>query len=452
MNVVIIGMGEVGKHISFMLALDNHNIIIIDSNPETLASAEEKMDVMALGGHGCSPKTLKNAMIHNADLVVSVTNNDEINLLAANLSKNLGAKKSIARVIQKDYLPYGKGFYENHLGADLVISPNVLTAMEIIKVIKSSKTLLSHHFAENKIELLKIGVPDKSKFQNQSISSIKLPDLVKIVAIVREGEVIREMEEELLEAGDHFYLIGTVKQLKKLEKSFEFYKDFKNKKVMLVGGEDIALEIAEELEQLEIQTVLIDSDKDHCDYLAERLSKTSVICGDATNPAFLREEHINDFDVFVALSPKDEINLMTALLAKREGVPKTIALTQKSGYLTIYEQLGIDVTISPRMIAANQILKFVKKGDVVNLMYIEESKYEVLEYSVHSDSKITGKQVADINFPFGVDLLFINKHNQGIEEISEATLIEDEDTLIFISELDDKKALERLFKRKSLLI
>ena len=453
MKVIVVGMGQVGRQTAFMLAMDGHDIIIVDHNEKSLAEAEEKMDVMAYGGNGASPNTLKNAMIEVADLLIAVTNNDEINLLAATIAKQLNPKCStLCRVANKEFLPDSSGYYANHLGVDMVISPNILTAIEINKIVKSTSALASQDFAKNKIQFIKIAATENSSFIGKTIFDLKLPEMVSVIAIAREDDVIFPTEDEEICSGDYLFFLGSIRQIKKIEKQFDVQKAFKNRKIMLVGASEISLEIAEELERLDAGCILVDKNQDKCQQFSEKLNSAEIVNGDATDVTFLREESIQNVDVFVSLTEKDEINLMTTLLAKREGVYKTIALTQNAEYSNIYGQLGVDVTISPRLIAAQHILGFIQRGKIAKGLILVEDKAEIIEVALHEHSRICGKVSSDVNLPSGASIPFVVTEDGDVLRTDSIRQFEPNDRLIIVTKPNLKSSIERQIKRKSVVI
>jgi trk system potassium uptake protein TrkA len=452
MNVIVIGMGEVGKQTAFMLAIENYNIVIIDDNNETLQTSEDKMDVMALGGHGASPRILKEAQVDKADLVIAVTNNDETNLLSALIARQLGAKQTVARISNKQFLPDRKGYNRNYFGIDLVISPSILTAKEIVRFIRSSSTLHTQDFAENKVQLINIRINHQNPLLEKTLADIPLPEQVTIAGISRENDFIYPDKNEAIEENDTLFFVGIPKQLLKVEKVFELEKGLKNKRVMLVGANEISLEIAEELETMDIECIIIDSDKKKCDLYADKLDKTEVVCGDATDPSFLREENINNVDIFIGLTQRDEINLMATLLAKRDGVKKTFALTQQSDYQKIFNQLGVDSSASPRLIAAEHILRFIKRGQVVNSATLIENKALLIELVVHRDSRINKKTLSELNIPYGAFVVMIKRDGGEVVQPYLSFQFEENDRVLFVTKLEIQKSVERLFKRKGLII
>lgn len=453
MRIIIVGMGQVGRQSAFMLAMDGNDVIIVDNDEKSLAEAEEKMDVMAYGGNGASPNTLRHAMVEQADLLIAVTNKDEINLLSATIAKQINPKcNTLCRVANKEFLPDSSGYYSNLLGVDMVISPNILTAIEINKIVKSTSALASQDFAENKIQFIKIAATENSSFIGKSIFDLKLPEMVSVIAIEREENVIFPTEDEEIEAGDYLFFLGSIRQIKKIEKQFDVQKAFKNRKIMLVGASEISGEIAEELERLDAGCVLVDKNEEKCQQFSEKLSSAEIVNGDATDVTFLREEGIQNVDVFVSLTEKDEINLMTTLLAKREGAGKTIALTQNAEYSNIYGQLGVDVTISPRLIAAQNILGFIQKGKIAKSLILVDEQAEIIEVALHENSRICGKVYSDINIPHGASIPFVVTRDGEVIRPESIRQFEAHDRLIIVTKPNLKSSLERQFKRKGVVI
>jgi trk system potassium uptake protein TrkA len=448
MNIIVVGMGEVGKHIAQLLAYEFHNVVIIDSNILAIEQAEEKMDIMALCGHGASPKTLKEAHVNDADLLIAVTNNDETNLLAGNLGKAFGCKQTIARVSNKEFLPQGRGFYYSYLGVDLIVNPNVLTAIEISKLIKSSHARSSFDFCDNKIQLVENIYREDSKIISKRVVDVKLPESVSIVAIQREGEIIFPDDETIIELGDHIFFIGLANDIHLLNEFVSQNKTDQKKRIVIAGGTDIAVDVASELENFNIDISIIEKDRKRCEYLANKLTRTNIIHGDATQSTLLEEIEIREVDLFVALNSSDEENLISGLLAKDKGSQKTILLAQKKDNMKTFEQLGLDISISPRLLAANQILKFIKRGEIVNVYNILDGEFELLEIVIHKSSKANGRSIESLNIPYGANILLTMK-KEDIWYNSDQIILEEGDRLIIWLTPKLKPAIEKIFKKSS---
>lgn len=447
MNIVVIGMGEVGKHISSFLSTEKHNVTIIDSSEQKLSEAESIVDALALCAQGGSARALRKANVGEADLVISVTDNDEVNMLAAHTARSLGAKKTIARVSGREYLDGESGFYHNLLGIDLVISPQVLASLEIVKLINSMGALQVKFYANNKVEMVRLAVKEQLKILGYKLKDIKLPESTLIAAIHRDGRLIIPSGDDELLLNDDVYLIGRTEQIVKAEKTFgEKYKS-EVKNVIICGGGEIGLSVARTLVGKDLKMTLIEKDKERCLELSQQLSDVIIINGDGTDPNLLDEVSADQADVYVSVvSRGEEVNLLSGLLAKDMGAKKTIVLVHKPAYQALYQRLGIDATVSPRLIAADQILKYVRSGEVVSVSMIEEGKAEILEFIASENSKIVGKPLKDIKVPRG-SLIGAAVGPDGVVVPRGDTVISPDSTVIAITLPDIRQKVEKLFHK-----
>ena len=401
MNVVVVGMGETGRHITQMLVGEGHNITVVDSDPKSLSKSEESFDVMVLRGHGASAKVLKQLDLAKCDLFVAVTNNSEVNLIAAVRANELGARRTVARADDLVYFEDDRGMVTGMMGIDLVINPYSLVAREIHKLVRSLSALSVEDFADNRVEVIQLAVDKSTKGVGKPLKNIVLPAGTLVVAIVRDKRLIVPGGNDHYQVGDDVYVVGLTDSMKEVERVFGRRRKQFTRKVMIVGGGAIGLSLARTLEQESVDVVLIERDKELCQELARDLHRTVILNADGTDAHLLEEEGVGAVDVFVAASKEDEVNLMASLLAKDLGASRCVALVHKPDYTSVCERLGIDVTISPRIAVAKQVLKYVREGEVISISPILDGAGEFLEFLVPPDARIAGVPLRDVNFPRG---------------------------------------------------
>lgn len=402
MNILVVGMGEVGKHIAHYLSREKHNVTIIDSSPAALSAAEEIMDVLALAGPGGSLDTLRKAEAGKSDLVIAVTDDEEVNLLCAYTAKQLGAKKVIARVSSQDYIKGETGFYHNILGIEMVISPQVLAAVEFQKQIRSIGAVMVENYAENRIELIQLPLDEQLKVVGKKLKEITMPEGSLVAAILRDDNLIIPSGEDELLLNDEVFIIGKVETMPRVEDLFGKKKRGAAKKVIIVGGGNVGFSIARSLQREHIDVTLVERDKNICRKLSEALDDVLVVNGDGTNINLLKEIGIEKCDALVSVvSQGEEINLLSGLIAKKLGAQKAIVLVHRPAYQELYEQVGIDATVSPRLVAANQILKYVRQGEIKMVSVIEGGKGEIIELIANENSKVVDIPLKDAKFPKG---------------------------------------------------
>lgn len=448
MKVVVIGIGEVGKYIAAVLSKEKHDVIIVDDDTAVLAKAEETMDVLALRGHGASMKTLRQAKVEEADLVLGVTGKDEVNLLAAITAKQLGAKRTVARVSKRDYLgETERGYYHNLLGIDLVISVQILIANEIKKLIKSVGAIAIEDFADNRVEMMQIAIEDELDIIEKPLRDIDMPDNCLVTAILRNENLIIPGGADQILLGDEVFLIGTIENISRLERIFGKRREHSARKVVIVVGGDVGFSIARLLEREPIDVILIEKNTARCEGLSQALNRAVILNGDGTDLSLLREEKMQNCDVFVAVAGDDEANLTSSLLAKNLGAKKTVVLVDKPDYVSIYELLGIDATVSPRLFAANQILKYVREGEVVSVSLLEDGKAEILEIVPSPGSHIVNKPLREVNFPRGAVVAAVAS-DEGVFVPKGKDKIKAGNIVVVFTTPEVRPAVERLFRKK----
>lgn len=448
MNIIIIGMGEVGKYVAKIITDEGHNVTIVDANEERLSAAEEGLDVRALQGNGASPRILKNAEISKCDLLIAVTSNDESNMLAAQFAKDLGVKKVIARVSNREYLEGpDRGFYHNLLNIDLALSPEILSAIEINKLIRSMGAISVENFADNRVEMIEIPVEEKLRILNKPLKNLKLPKNTKIVAVHRDERVIIPTGGDVILEGDEVFVMGNIEKMHEIQTLFGRSKRKVAKKVMIVGGGQIGYSVAKSIEMEDINVTVIEKDERRCFELAEKLNNSVILNGDGTSLPLLQEEGIENCDVFVTASHEDEVNVMAALISKKYGAKRTIAIVHRPDYQQLYENLDVDITLSPRIYAANQILKYVRGSEIVSVSLLKQDKAEIIELIAAEDSKVVNKPISEIGFPRGAILACVAGQN-GTFIPNGTDKIEPGSTVIVVTSPDVRHSVERFFKRR----
>ncbi|RKX17328.1 MAG: Trk system potassium transporter TrkA [Candidatus Zixiibacteriota bacterium] len=447
LNIVVVGLGEVGKHIATVLSREDHNVTVVDLNPEAISAVDERLDVRSVVGRGGSIGVLKEIEVDKADLLIAVTNIDEVNILTSLMAKDSGANKVIARVDSEEYLPGNRGSYQDLFGIDLVISPEILSAIEINKLIGFLGANFIANFADNQVELLQLTQKKKQGVTGTSLKNLKFPPELLVTAIIRNEKLIIPSGDTVLEEGDKVFIIGKTATIGKSAEFFANQKSSGAEKVVILGGGKIGYSVAKFLEGKKISVVVIEWNQKRCQFLSEQLAEALVINGDGTDIELLRREKVGEADVFVAASKRDEINLMSSLLAKELGCKKTIALVHRPDYVPVYEHLGLDATISPRRFAADQILRYVRSGEVVSVSDIELGKGEILEFVVPAGSKVIGNMLKDLRIPKGAVIGAI-AGKQGVIIPTGNDIISVGDNVIVFTTPEVRPKVEELFKSR----
>ncbi|UCG28665.1 MAG: Trk system potassium transporter TrkA [Bacteroidales bacterium] len=400
MKIIIAGAGEVGTHLAKMLRNENHDIVVIDPEESRLRAIESTLDVMTLNGSSTSFEMLKNAGIKKADLFIAVAHSEDINLTSAILGKNLGARKTIARVDNDEYLllPYKEQF--NRLGIDYLIYPEKIAAREVVGLLHQTETTEFFDFSGGKLSLFVFKLDKNAPIINKTLAEVTKQDKpmdYRAVAITRNGMTIIPGGDDHFELNDLVYVVSTRSGL---EEIFEYTgkKKFGVKNLMILGGSRIGKTTALEL-QKQFNIKLIEIDKEKCDYLADVLEDTLVINGDGRDTDLLCEEGLRSMDAFVAVTGNSETNILSCLFAKKIGVKKTIAEIENIQYIGLAENIGIDTVVNKKLTTASKIFRFTRRAQVSQIKYLTVSDAEVLEFVVKEGAKVTEGALKDIDFP-----------------------------------------------------
>ena len=400
MKIIIAGAGDVGFHLAELLSFENQDIVVIDTNQEVLDYAATHLDVMTLRGDSASIKVLKQANVQQAGLLLAVTTSEKNNLMTAILAKRLGAKQTIARVRSDEYLADCQKETFREMGIDALISPQMLAAEEIHRLVAQCSFTDVFEFENGKINLVGFTISELSPLVNVRIRD--LSDLAEgidlnAIAILRGHRTIIPEGETILRMGDHVYFITKKKNIAYLEEKMGIQRK-KVRRVMILGGSSLGLMTARLLEQ-EYSVTLIESDKDRCKELAEHLDHTLIINGRASNIELLEEEGLNNMDAFIALTPNSETNIIASLTAKNHGVFKTIAQVENKEYIHLSQNIGVDTLINKKLIAANNIFRYVRKGRIEAITSMQGVDAEVIEFVVHKKNRLTKTPISKLHLP-----------------------------------------------------
>jgi trk system potassium uptake protein TrkA len=397
-HILIVGMGEVGIHLVKVLSKEGHAVTAVDSDKNRLMEVSDAFDVQTVHGDGSRPDVLDRADVHAADLLLAVSNDDSVNMLTCLLAKRLGAKSTAMRIMDTGAIRGNPTFYRKNLLFDLMLSLEDLAAEEIVKTLRQNQAVGVENFAEGKIQMRRVKMQENSNLIGAPVKELKIPQGVLLAAIDRDHEIIIPGGDDMILINDYVFLIGEPKAIGVLEKKIGTHPTFL-RDVVISGASGVVTNVCNALKRLHVKTRVIVADRKQAEHLSEVLEDAVVLHGDSTDLALLEEEHVGDADAFLGLSREDEKNLMSCQLARSLNVKRTIALVQKPDYASIYEQLGVDVAVSPRLICADRILSFVRSGSVSTIATIEEGKAVVLEFEVKAGSKMVGKTLAKAGFP-----------------------------------------------------
>lgn len=400
MKIIIAGAGDVGFHLAMLLSYENQEITVIDMDEEKLKHISSKLDVATIKGNCTSYKSLEEADVANANLLISATSSEETNITTAIFAKHLGANKTVARVRNLEYLQDRERTYLKELGIDEIISPEYLASKEIKRLLSSTVVTDAFDFEEGKLTLLGILIDHNCVLRGKTLAELAHlnPDSDFItVALLRNGETIIPHGDNTFTGGDHAYFLAKPSGVDKVL-GFSDLKKKTIKNVMILGGSYIARHTANRLSK-KYNVKLIEQNKQKCFELADALPNVMVVHGDGRNSDLIEQEGIHNMDAFIALTGNSETNIISSLVAKDHGVEKTIALVENVDYIHLSQNIGVDTLINRKLIAANFIFRYIRKGDILAITSIHGVDAEIVEFIVKDKSKITTQYIKNLKFP-----------------------------------------------------
>ncbi len=400
MKIIIAGAGAVGFHLAQLLSKENQDITLIDTDEDVLNHVATHLDVMTIRGDAASIFVLEQAQVEKAQLFISVTTSEKTNLLLAILAKQMGTKKTIARVNNPEYFKDTQKEKFRQIGVDVLISPQLLAAQEIERLLHRGSFTDVYEFENGKVSVVGFTVDTTSPLINKSIKEIDSLNndfTFRGIALLRGQKTIIPNGDTILRHGDHLY-IAARHEFMDIAMRFVGKQLRPIKKVMIIGGTSLALRTAQLLEDKYKITIVFDDRKTGKKFV-DQLNNSLIIQADPGNIDLLKEEGLENMDAFVALTPNSEINIVTSLMAEDLGVYKTIALVDNVNYTHISQNIGIDTLINKKLIAANNIFRFVRKGKVEAIASLHGVEAEMIEFEVHKNNRLCKHPIRDLHFP-----------------------------------------------------
>ena len=434
MKVVIVGAGEVGYHIASRLALENKDVVVVDKNPDAIRRVADNIDVQTLTGSGSNPTVLEEAGIHEAEILLAVTNSDETNLVACLVCDMLSpSTKKLARIRGADFDQYHDTFREQSPHIDTVINPDIEVVKTIYSLMRVPGAVDVGQFADGRIKFVGVYLEPGADLAGVQLSELpkRLGDRRPLIAaVVREEELIIPTGQDRLLPGDLIYFISEDNRL--AETLSVFGKHAKPvKRVLIIGGGRIGYRLAAMLEEKNIYCKIIEKKADRCAVLAERLNKAVVLHGDGSDQGLLSEENVGDIDVVISLTNDEETNILASLLATRLGAGKAITKISKFSYFPLMTAIGIEQVVSPRLSAINTILQHIRRGKVLSAIALKGEQAEAIEAVALETSDIVSKPLKRISFPKGAIVAGIIRKDEIIIPTGDSILEPDDRIIIF---------------------
>ena len=439
MKIVIVGNGKVGFSLAEQLVEEKHDVTVVDIHENALRRASDSLDIMVVRGNGVSASTLREAGMEEADLMVSATNSDEVNMVCCLIAKNLGTSYTIARIRNPEYTATLSELRRN-LKIDMVINPESATAVEISRLLRFPAAANIETFCRGKVELIGFRLQQGDFMVGKPLHTLsnqikKLPLL--FCALERSGEVSIPNGSTVPQAGDKLYLIGRPDSLDQFFRILGRYTP-KINQVLIIGGGKISGYLAHMLSKMGMRLKIVEQNASRCRSLSERFPKSTVICGDGTDQELLEAENLSACDAFVALTDRDEDNLIISLYATQKGMPKVITKCNRQNYAGIARSVGLDSVVSPKFITASNILHLVRgmqnsQGSVMNSLHrIADGAAEAMEFTANSSTHYLGISLKDLRLKPGV-LIAVIVRNQEIIIPEGSSSLQLNDNVIIIS-------------------
>ena len=463
MNIIICGAGRVGFTIAKQLSEQGHSITVIDQSSEDIQKIDEALDVKAIVGKATYPSILEKANATEADMIIAVTRNDEINMVICQIAFSIfNIPKKIARIRSQDYLnpKFTRVYNKENLPIDVIISPEIEIAKSIQRKLEAPGTLDSVPFADNKIRLLEILINDNCNLINIQLNELtkKHPNLdANIIGIIRDDRFLIPKKNDDIKKNDKIYVIINSSQMADTLEAFGHNEKI-SKKILIVGGGNIGFNLAKNLEETldSARVKIVEKDKDRAEFLANELNNTIVINGNGLDEEVLMEANLEEAETVLALTNDDEDNLMVSVLVEKFAQDektiddkRTMALINKPNYSLLQNSLKIDDLIDPRMNTVSSILKHIHKGTIETAYTIMNGEYEVIEAEIIETSELINKELKNSNLPEEIRIGAILREDKVIIPRSNF-VFQKEDRVVFLAKKDSISVVENIFRISSI--
>lgn len=418
MKIIIAGAGEVGFHLAKLLSYEAQEITLIDTNKESLAYADSHLDIRVLRGDATSIGLLQEAKVESSDLVIGVTASETTNLTFCLLAKQLGSKRTIARISNTEFVDNKDLIKFGELGIDELISPEELAASEIQLLLNQSAFNDTYEFEEGLLTMLGVFLPKTAPFVGKMVKEAAkiFPELHFMpIALQRMGTqyTLIPRGDTVFKEGDQVYFVTNRNGVEDLLRLTGMQKrEIKN--VMILGGSKVGFKTARDLCSKKFNVKLVENDKEKAFDIADALPNALVINGDGRNVELLEEESLESMDAFIAVTGNSETNIMSCLVAKSRKIKKTIALVENMDYFQLSQSIGVDTLINKKLLAANNIFRYIRRGEVLALTRLNNLNAEILEFEVKDSSAVNGEIIKELNFPREAIIGGVIRDGEGI--------------------------------------
>ncbi|MER3318741.1 Trk system potassium transporter TrkA [Flagellimonas lutimaris] len=434
MRIIIAGAGEVGFHLAKLLSYEAQEITLIDTDKERLSYADNHLDIRVLRGDATSIQVLQDAQVGGSDLVIGVTASETTNLTLCVLAKQLGCKRTMARISNTEFMDNRELIKFEELGIDELISPERLAAMEIQLMLNQSAFNDTYQFEEGLLTMFGVILPKTAPFVGKMVKEAAriFPELNFMpIALQRTGTqfTLIPRGDTIFKEGDQVYFITSDKGVEELYKLSGMQKQ-EIKNVMILGGSKVGYKTARDLCNKKFNVKLIEKNKEKAFDIADELPHALVINGDGRNVELLDEENLESMDAFIAVTGNSETNIMSCLVAKNKKIKKTIALVENMDYFQLSHSIGVDTLINKKLLAANSIFRYIRKGEVLALTRLNNLNAEILEFEVKASSLVNGEIIRELNFPREASIGGVIRNGKGIIALGDFRIAEGDKVVV----------------------
>ena len=452
MNIIICGAGQVGYSIANQLSQQGHSITVIDKTSADIQKINDNLDAKGIVGIATYPSVLELADAKNADMIIAVTRNDETNMIVCQIAHSLfNVSRKIARIRSKEFLnpSYSNLFSKNHLPIDIIISPEFEVAKSLLRKIEAPGAIESFPFSNDTARLIEINIDSDCPLVNTPLQKLteSFSDLnANILGVQREDKFLILKKKDVLIENDKAFILTDSKQVDRTMDVFAKNEKVSDK-ILIIGAGNIGLDLAKSLEEhpSNPRIKIIEKNEERAQYIANELNESMVIKGDGLDENILKEVNLEEIDTVLCITDDDEVNLMSALLCKKKGIKRVIAIANSHNYSLLQSSLKIDDIVDPRMTTVSTILKHVHKGKIDSVFTLDDGEYEIIEAKVLENSELLNKTLEKSSFPEGIKIGLIARNNKVLVP-SKNFEFKLNDTVILLSSRNQLKKVEQLFR------
>ncbi len=452
MKILILGAGQVGSSAAYHLSREEANeVTVVDMSPDVLRELQDRLDIRTVVGHGAYPEVLERAGANDADIIVALTDTDETNMVACQIAYTLyHTPTKIARIRSAEYMSAKMLFRQDAIPIDVRISPEQLVCEYIEQLILYPGALQVLEFADGRVRLVGARADENGLLVGQQIATLKehIPNTeARIAAIYRQGKAVQPEGDTVIEEGDEVFFIAARQDIRVFMSEMRKLED-PVRRVVIAGGGNIGVRLAIALEQTN-QVKLIERNPQRARVISEQLNKAIVLVGDAADEELLLEENIDVVDVFCSVTNAEEANILSAMLAKRLGAHKAMALINRPSYAELVESGTIDIAISPQQVTIGSLLAHVRRGDVVKVHSLRRGAAEAIEAVAHGtegNSPVVGKKIEDIDLPRGSSIVAIVRGEKVMIAHHDTVIETDDHVILFLTDRRKIESIEKLFQ------